>query len=429
MPWFNHVLCSIKESKDLDAPIIDELQSSLLVYEQQRKPYAVENSRRSNHICGKRDILVDLDESFRTKVILGNNSSLNVIEKGSVQMLVNSIAHILTSLFFSPGLRNNLLSIGQLAKKGLEILVQIQWQERYMIKDTELDIKGLCTDHGVSSHRLSSLFFYCKATDNSLHFLVEWCSRAKELNDHDMGKNCQKHFWPKAVSWALHILNKSPTLAMKNKAPEEAWSGFKPLVAYFKVFVCVCHVHIPDYKRTMLDDRSIRCIFLGVSEESEAYRLYDTISERIILSRDVVFEEDNSWNWETNAITGANGAKTDEYNNEEQEENGSSNGNSTSLSEEPCDRRTQPTWMRDYLSEEESHSSNVGLKFHTLQLDPISIIKEEDTSNYVMFTANDPTCFEAQKDEKWRAVMHAEIEAIEKNYTLELTELQQRRLI
>ena len=36
-----------------------------------------------------------------------------------------------------------------------------------------------------------------------------------------------------------------------------------------------------------------------VSEESKAYRLYDPTSQRIIISRDVVFEEDKSWYWDT----------------------------------------------------------------------------------------------------------------------------------
>nr|KYP56716.1 Retrovirus-related Pol polyprotein from transposon TNT 1-94 [Cajanus cajan] len=56
-------------------------------------------------------------------------------------------------------------------------------------------------------------------------------------------------------------------------------------------------IHIPECKRTKLDDRSKICIFHGVSEESKAYRLYDPISQRIIMSRGVVFEEDDSWDW------------------------------------------------------------------------------------------------------------------------------------
>lgn len=62
---------------------------------------------------------------------------------------------------------------------------------------------------------------------------------------------------------------------MKDKTPEEAWSGLKPSVEYFKVFSCIGHVHIPDIKRKKLDNKSFKCVFLGVSEESKAFQMYD----------------------------------------------------------------------------------------------------------------------------------------------------------
>ena len=80
--------------------------------------------------------------------------------------------------------------------------------------------------------------------------------------------------------------------------PEEAWSGIKPSVEHFRVFGCVSHVHIPDAKRTKLEDKNFSCILLGVSEESKAYRLYDPVSKRVVVSRDVKFEEDKSWDWD-----------------------------------------------------------------------------------------------------------------------------------
>ncbi|KAI5344211.1 hypothetical protein L3X38_012088 [Prunus dulcis] len=52
---------------------------------------------------------------------------------------------------------------------------------------------------------------------------------------------------------------RSPTLAVKNIIPEEAWSGFKPTVDHFRVFGYVSHVHVFDCKRTKLDDKSVRC--------------------------------------------------------------------------------------------------------------------------------------------------------------------------
>ena len=36
-------------------------------------------------------------------------------------------------------------------------------------------------------------------------------------------KQLPKNSWPKAVNWTMHVLNRSPTVPMKNKTPEEAW--------------------------------------------------------------------------------------------------------------------------------------------------------------------------------------------------------------
>ncbi|CAL2265082.1 unnamed protein product [Prunus armeniaca] len=104
-------------------------------------------------------------------------------------------------------------------------------------------------------------------------------------------KQVPKAFWPEAVRWCVHVLNRCPTLAVQNRTPEEAWSGMKPTVEYFRVFGCLAHVHVPDQKRIKLDDKSTQCVLLGVSDESKAYRLFDPVSKKIIVSRDVVFEE------------------------------------------------------------------------------------------------------------------------------------------
>lgn len=34
-----------------------------------------------------------------------------------------------------------------------------------------------------------------------------------------------KTCWPQATNWSIHVLNRSPTFAVQNMTPEEAWSG------------------------------------------------------------------------------------------------------------------------------------------------------------------------------------------------------------
>jgi len=94
----------------------------------------------------------------------------------------------------------------------------------------------------------------------------------------------------------MYVFDQNPTLAVKSMTLEEAWSGRKPSINHFRVFGCLSHVHVPDSKKMKLDDKSLKCILLGVGQESKTYRLFDPISQKIIVSQDVVFEEDQHWN-------------------------------------------------------------------------------------------------------------------------------------
>lgn len=91
------------------------------------------------------------------------------------------------------------------------------------------------------------------------------------------------------MNWPIYILNRRPTVALKNITSEEAWSGVKPSVEHFRVFGCVAHVHVPNARRTKLENKSFKCVLLGVSEESKGYRLYDPTSKKVVTSKDVIF--------------------------------------------------------------------------------------------------------------------------------------------
>lgn len=54
---------------------------------------------------------------------------------------------------------------------------------------------------------------------------------------------------------------------------------------------CIAFVHIPDVHRKKLDVKSIKCVLLEVSEESKAYKFYDHMNSKILIKKDVAFEE------------------------------------------------------------------------------------------------------------------------------------------
>ena len=266
-------------------------------------------------------------------------------------------------------------------------------------------------------------------------------------------KGIPKTFWPEAVNWSIHVLNRSPTLAVENVTPEEAWSGAKPSVGYFRVFGSIGHVHIPDVRRTKLADKSYCCVLLGISEESKGYRLYEPISKRVVVSRDVVFEEDKKWEWDKSledqillnlewgdkeedeneqSVSSAGEEENADVNEEvdeglqtpitienspdssglEEDRNRSSSGleeggrnRSFSDVEEGRNRRI-PVWMSDYESGE-----GLGLS-------------DEDNVNLAFFAGAEPIYYEeAVKAEQWRQAMDSEMHSIEKNKTWFLTEL------
>jgi hypothetical protein len=104
-------------------------------------------------------------------------------------------------------------------------------------------------------------------------------------------KGLSLKYWAEAINCANYIVNHTPTKALKNITPEEAWTKIKPDVSHFHVFGSIAWAHIPDEKRKALQPKSEKCIFVGYSEDVKGYRLLQTHCNEIIIRRDVKFDE------------------------------------------------------------------------------------------------------------------------------------------
>jgi hypothetical protein len=104
-------------------------------------------------------------------------------------------------------------------------------------------------------------------------------------------KNVKLMFWADAILCAVYVKNMCPSHALKNKTPYEMWYGHIPSVRHLRVFGSTCYALIPKEQRSKLDARSRKCIFLGYSNTTKGYRLYDETNKKFILSRDVIFLE------------------------------------------------------------------------------------------------------------------------------------------
>lgn len=100
--------------------------------------------------------------------------------------------------------------------------------------------------------------------------------------------NLEKKYWGEAVVTANFLQNRLPTKATK-KTHFELWHSKVPDVGNLKLFGCKVYAHIPKEKRRKLDDKAKKLIFVGYSEESKAFRLLDKSTNKVVISRDVVF--------------------------------------------------------------------------------------------------------------------------------------------
>ena len=113
-------------------------------------------------------------------------------------------------------------------------------------------------------------------------------------------------YWAEAVATAAYIRNQTPTTAIEeDKTPYERWYGRKPNLSHLKVFGCMAYAHVPDALRQKLDKKAEKLRSVGYSRNSKGYRLLDEKTQKVIVRRDVTFNETDFGYSSTNLNTEA----------------------------------------------------------------------------------------------------------------------------
>jgi hypothetical protein len=94
-------------------------------------------------------------------------------------------------------------------------------------------------------------------------------------------KNLPNYFWVEAVATIVYIMNRTTTTAVHGMTLEEKFTGKKPNVSHLKVFCYIAHVHVPDEKRSKLDSKVEKCIFIGYSLEQKGYRCFNLSTRKL----------------------------------------------------------------------------------------------------------------------------------------------------
>ncbi|KAK8934594.1 hypothetical protein KSP39_PZI014788 [Platanthera zijinensis] len=211
-------------------------------------------------------------------------------------------------------------------------------------------------------------------------------------------KALPKPFWGEATTTAVYILNRTPTKALIKSTPYEALYNQKPTISHMRVFGCLAYAHKNTERQDKIEETSVKCIFLGYSDQTKGYRLLEPRSNKLIISRDVIFHEEEAWQWGSEhelpqahvplvepspSPTGRTPSSTIQDN---------TGGGETELSDS-------------------DHESSSPQKFRSLQ----DIYLNDE---FALLASAIPASFEeATKIKEWREAMTEEIRAITKNKT------------
>jgi transposase InsO family protein len=98
-------------------------------------------------------------------------------------------------------------------------------------------------------------------------------------------------FWADAVDTALYLINIGPSSSLYGRIPKEEWTGKKVNYSFLKTFTCEAFVHIDKENRKNLEAKSKKCTFIGYGVNDFGSCLWDYENNKIIRSRDVIFNE------------------------------------------------------------------------------------------------------------------------------------------
>ncbi|PKU70162.1 Retrovirus-related Pol polyprotein from transposon TNT 1-94 [Dendrobium catenatum] len=98
-------------------------------------------------------------------------------------------------------------------------------------------------------------------------------------------------FWPDAVLTASYIINRLPSIHNNLSSPLQLLYNKQPNYTFLKIFGCACFSWIPPVQRHKLEPRSRQCVFLGYSSISKGYKCLDLNTNKIVVSRHVIFDE------------------------------------------------------------------------------------------------------------------------------------------
>ncbi|WVZ24094.1 hypothetical protein V8G54_002638 [Vigna mungo] len=214
-------------------------------------------------------------------------------------------------------------------------------------------------------------------------------------------KELPQNLWAEAVSTVVYLLNRCPTKRIERKVPLAVWTGTTPSVRHLKIFGSLAFVHVADQKRTKLEDKGEPMVLVGY-HPTGAYKLYDPVKQKMIISRDVVVLENESKQVLVHGIFDEEQRKAEIIHRTDEVTVGNNEEN-----ERPRRQTVRSSRPEDYEVYSDATIDEEGSLIHIALMTGAEPIDVDD----------------ALKQKVWRNAMIEELRSIEKNKTWELVDL------
>eukprot|EP00253_Pinus_taeda_P021916 PITA_21916 len=197
--------------------------------------------------------------------------------------------------------------------------------------------------------------------------------------------NLQNELWEEAISTACYLVNRSPSVKINCKIPEEVWSGQSCDYSHLRIFGCDAYAFIPKNQRSKLDPKSKCYVFVGYDYVVKGYRIeqeHVSPNQQIQLEARPFFES-----------------------RKEGETFGGKGDEDTKEAVEVSELVQQPVTLRRSTRERKTPKRY-----------------EDSTSSFSLITEDgEPSCYQEVVDdadiEKWKTVMEEEMDSLAKNNT------------
>ncbi|GJV87874.1 retrovirus-related pol polyprotein from transposon TNT 1-94 [Tanacetum coccineum] len=278
----------------------DELTLLMARHDEQEeriKPWHI----ASNHMTGEEDLFMEMKQS-KGNLTFGDESKAPVKGKGKILIRVkdharSSFLKKATSRAKEPlqlihtDLCGPITPPSQAFKAFKKFKAMFENEKGLKIKYIRSDRGGeflstefnkFCKDNGI---RRSLMALYSPQQ----YGVVERKNRTilNMVRSMLKSKKMPKDFWAEAVDCAVYLLNRCPSTSLDNKTPQEAWNGLKPTISHLQVFGSITYVHVSSQRRSKLDDRSEKHVFVGYDKQSKGYKLCNPVTRKVVVSEEV----------------------------------------------------------------------------------------------------------------------------------------------